>query len=147
MQLPLKALSDLELARFGIVIPKFIGVYMRDELHGRPKNNECGILNFNTHTQQGSHWVCWFKKGKERYYFDSYGEPPPIELLKYSKTPSEYGKLVIKRNAVTVQKDESSECGALCLFVLMNLSRGKSFPAILDFLLKRYKSCDKRLIV
>ena len=47
MQLPLKALSDLELARFGIGIPKFIGVYMRDELHGRPKNNECGILNFN----------------------------------------------------------------------------------------------------
>ena len=55
---------------------------MRDELTGtRPREIECGILNLNNHTQRGSHWTCWFKVGKERYYFDSYGEPPPIKLL------------------------------------------------------------------
>ena len=25
-------------------------------------------------TQKGSHWASWYKDGKYRYYFDSYGE-------------------------------------------------------------------------
>ena len=76
----------------------------------KPKKFECGILNFNTRAQQGSHWTCWFKSDKERYYFDSFGEPPPIELLKYLKTPAELKNdtPVIKRSAVTVQHDASN---------------------------------------
>ena len=95
---------------------------------------------FETHLQKGSHWTCWLKRGKERYYFDSYGEPPPRELIKYLKTPKEYDVAVIRRSAVTVQKDGSSECGALCLYVLKKLTQGVSFPVILDGLLKRYTS-------
>ena len=64
-------------------IPNFHGVKMRDELPSKPRKIESGILNLNTSYEVGSHWVAWYKNGKERYYFDSFGEPPPIEMMQY----------------------------------------------------------------
>ena len=123
-------------------IPYFVGVKMRDELTSNPKVNECGILNFNTHWQLGSHWTCWYKRGKDRYYFDSFGEPPPIELVQYLKTSIEIKKHIptIKCNALTVQHDQSEECGSLCLYVLKQLSRGIPFSNIIEFLEIRYST-------
>ena len=141
-KLPCKTMFDGDLINYAkkLKIPYFIGVMMRDELPPHPKLNECGILNLNTHLQQGSHWICWYKKGKMRYYFDSFAEPPPSELLTYLKTSMELTEDTpcIIRNAVTVQHDESSECGSLCLFVLKRLSSGITFPDILTFLESRY---------
>ena len=149
MRLPKKTLSDQELLHFvtKLKIPNFRRVCMRDELTGsRPLQNECGILNFETHTQKGSHWTCWYKNGKDRYYFDSFGEPPPQELIKYLKTPKEYNLPVIKQSAVTVQRDESSECGALCLYVLKHLSSGVEFSVILNELLERYEKRPRSIL-
>ena len=86
--LPKQTMYDGELVRYVRIldIPNFRGVKMRDELPAKPFDVECGILNFNTHSQRGSHWVCWYKNDTERYYFDSYGEPPPLEMLPYLKT-------------------------------------------------------------
>ncbi len=122
-------------------IPYFIGVKMRDELSSlQPNVKECGILNLNTHLQKGSHWTCWYKKGKERYYFDSFAEPPPRELLCYLKTSTEMIEEIpaIKCNAVTVQHDQSIECGSLCLYLLKQMSEGIPFSHIIEFLEKRY---------
>ena len=144
--LPSRTMSDQDILRFvtRTRIPNFRGVHMRDELTGKlsgPRKNECGILNLETHLQTGTHWTCWFKRGKERYYFDSYGEPPPQEMIKYLKSVDELenDKPVIKRSAVTVQHDGSSECGALCLYVLKQMSDGILFPVLLDGLVKRYE--------
>ena len=71
-------------------IPDFRGVKMRDELSTNPRFKECGILNLEPHIEEGSHWTCWYKDGKERYYFDSFGEPPPVELEKYLKSDKEF---------------------------------------------------------
>ena len=153
IKLPRDTMSDQDLLRYatGLNVVNFRGVRMRDELKGqKPRKNECGILNFNTHTQRGTHWTCWLKFGKTRYYFDSFGEPPPIELTKYLKTETELknDSAVIRRSAVTVQHDNSNECGALCLYVLTKLNKGISFPIILDALLKRYNSpSSARLII
>ena len=140
--LPRGTLYDGELVRYvqRLNIPNFRGVKMRDELPVKPHKEECGILNFNTHNQPGSHWVCWYKSGSERYYFDSFGEPPPIEILTYLKTYEELRKNspVIRRSAVTVQHYRSNECGSLCLFVLKKLSENVPFSEILMTLLKRY---------
>ena len=123
-----------------IKIPNFVGVKMRDELQGKSKPVECGVINLNTSSQSGSHWTCYYRVGDVRYYFDSFGEPPPIELLKYLKSDMEFSKdlPVIKRSSLTVQHDKSSECGSLCLFVLKQLSMGVPFPDIITFLDKRY---------
>ena len=121
-------------------ILNFTGVKMRDELPLNPGFKECGILNLEPHTEQGSHWTAWVKDGKERYYFDSFGERPPVELERYLKSDKELknDQPVIKRSAITVQHDTSKECGALCLYVLYRLSRGEPFARILKDLQERY---------
>ena len=123
-----------------IKIPNFAGVRMRDELKGKAKSVECGIINFNTSSQPGSHWTCYYCHGDIRIYFDSFSEPPPLELLKYLKTDLEFFQdlPVVKRNALTVQHDKSSECGSLCLFVLKYLSLDIPFQDIILLLDKRY---------
>ena len=70
----------------------------------------------------------------------TFGGPPPQELLKYLKKSSEYNSLVIRRSAVTVQHDRSSECGSLCLYMLKQLSRGVEFSVILSRLAARYEN-------
>ena len=152
--LPSRTMTDLNLLRYvtRLKIPNFRGVRMRDELTGKsPHHSECGILNLENHLQRGSHWTCWFKEGKDRYYFDSYGEPPPREIIQYLKSVNELekDKPVIKRSAVTVQRDNTSECGALCLYVLKRMSDGILFPVILESLLKRYNgpSSSARLVI
>ena len=121
-------------------IPNFRGVFMRDELPNKPNDVECGILNLATHKQLGSHWVCWYKDGIERYYFDSFGEAPPLELLHYLKTYAEMNldMPAIRRNSVMVQCFGSHECGSLCLYVLTMLTRNMSFPMVLSKLAKRF---------
>ena len=141
--LPQHALYDTEIIEFAkkLKIPYFIGVKMRDELPSfQPNTRECGILNLNTHLQKGSHWVCWSKRGKERYYFDSFGEPPPAELLYYLKTPLELIKdlSAIRCNAVAVQHDQSSECGSLYMYLLKQMSRETPYSSIIEFLEMRY---------
>ena len=71
-------------------LKNFRGVLMRDQLNFRPLRNECGIINLNTNSQPGSHWVCWFKRGKEKYYFYSFGVNAPKEIIEYLKPPIIY---------------------------------------------------------
>ena len=62
---------------------EFRGVLLRDTLPKKAKLNECGILNLHSTSGDGTHWVMWFKKGKDKFYFDSYGVQPPSELIAY----------------------------------------------------------------
>ena len=133
--LPKHAMYDGELVRYVslLKIPDFRGVKMRDELPLKPRDVECGILNFNSHLQKGSHWTCWYKKKGTSYYFDSFGQVPPLELLTY------LNQFPIHRSAVIVQHINADECGSLCLYVLSKLTSGVEFPTILESLLTRYK--------
>ena len=95
---------------------------MKDTL---PYTVECGIVNFNTHTQPGSHWVCYYGNKDRRIYFDSYG----IRRWKYNAILKrdlkfQRGKEVIQRNTDIVQAP-NTVCGHLCLYVLKSLSSGK----------------------
>lgn len=121
-------------------ISNYIGCFMIDQLPSLPKAHECGVLNLQPSFRKGSHWVCWYKDNKNRIYFDSFGESPPPEIISYLKTVKEQqeSKPVIKQSCVTVQKDNSKECGSLCLFVLYHLSKGNSFEATLNLLQERY---------
>ena len=54
------------------------------------KLNECGILNLDSSSGDGTHWVMWFKKGKDKFYFDSYRVQPPSEMIAYVTSPIFY---------------------------------------------------------
>ena len=70
----------------------------------------------------------WFKKGKDKIYFDSYGVQPPSELIVYLKSPTFY-------NSERVQKNGEVFCGHLCLFELKQLSLGNNLQAVINYLI------------
>ena len=138
LQIPNKSLSNFDLMKYAdnLNILNFRGVFMRDQLPKIPWSQECGIVNFNTSSEPGSHWVAYYKNGRNRIYFDSYGQAVLQEINDYLKTESEKknDKAVIQRNTDIVQKFNTQICGHLCLYVLKSLSIGQSYRDILDFL-------------
>ena len=127
--IPYKALTNIDLIEFGkeLGIP-LRGVYMRDDLPGKPKENECGIVNFERLCEGGTHWIAYWKRGKERIYFDSFGGPVLQEVRNYLGSP-------IYRNTDVVQ-GATPFCGHLCLKVLKSLQLGRSFRDTLNSLEK-----------
>ena len=87
--LPNKSLSSLDIIDAGkrLSLNGFRGVFLRDILPKRAKLNVCGILNFDSSSSDGSHWVMWFKKVRSKFYFDSYIVQPPSELITYLWSP------------------------------------------------------------
>ena len=63
-----------------------------------------------------------------KYYFDSYGLDPPIEIIRYLGEN-------IKCSTFELQKGDHI-CGHLCLFVLNQLSNGISFKDVIFSLFK-----------
>ena len=125
--LPNKPLSnfDLENAVKKLKIRCFRGVFLLDKLPTKPSKKECGIVNFDKSGGQGTHWVAWYKNGKTKIYFDSYGVQPPIEVINYLENPIYY-------NTDQVQPTGQVFCGHLCLYVLKELSMGHKFQNILN---------------
>ena len=134
--IPDKPLSNFELEIYARQheIPNFRGLFMKDTLREQPYTVECGIVNFNTHSQPGSHWVCYYRNKHQRIYLVSYGQITPVEVQRYLKTGPEFqrGKEVIQRNTVAPSTKYSSVCGHLCLYVLKSLSNGETFQDILN---------------
>jgi len=126
--LPNKPLTNLELldAAKKLNILNFRGFFMRDALPKQPKRIECGILNLDDSNGKGTHYCCFFKNGNEKIYFDSYGLPPPTELLKYLGDPVYY-------NSERIQPDNEVFCGHLCLYVLkMVMNDGRKFQEVIN---------------
>ena len=90
--LPNKPLSNLEIidAAKKLSLYGFRGVFLRDTLPTKLKLYEGGILNLDSSSGDGTHWVMWFKKGKNKFYFDSYVAQPSSELITYLKSPIFY---------------------------------------------------------
>ena len=128
--LPNKPLSNLEIidAAKKLLLDGFRGVFLRDTFPKKLKLNECGILNLDSSSGDGTHWVMLSKKGKDRFYFDSYGVQPPCELIAYLKSPIFY-------NSERVQQNGEVFCGHLCLFALKQLSLGNNLQAVINYLI------------
>jgi hypothetical protein len=132
-----EGLSNIDLLKYIDVlkVPKFRGVFMRDELPERANPVECGIVNLSIHEHLGTHWVCYAKIHKNRIYFDSFGRKTPLEIQKYLKTAKEFSSNipVICVNTDMVQRPTTKICGHLCLFVLTSLMREHlSFQHVMD---------------
>ena len=143
INIPVKSLTNVELSSYAkqLEISCFRGVYMRDELPTKVREKECAVVNLNTSRLPGSHWVCYYKDGRQqRIYFDSFGQITPIEIQKYLKTKSEFATDadVIQRNTNVSQAVNTRVCGHLCLFVLKSLANGESFQDVINTLVDDY---------
>lgn len=128
-------MTDAEFIRHihRLKIPNFRGYIMRDQLNElKPLNNECGALNIDDSSNNGTHTVCWFKKGKKKYYFDSFGVLPPKELISYLKSPIMY-------STYQIQKFDETNCSEWCLYVLNEFYKGVEYPDIILNILDKYK--------
>jgi hypothetical protein len=112
-------------------IKNFKGVFMRDELKNQKvTQSECLVLNIDHSSNNGTHWTCLFIKNGVTHYFDSYGFPPPLEVLEYCKSKDRY------YNTFKIQKDDEVICGHYCIYMLYQLSNGCKFYDVLDELYK-----------
>lgn len=91
-------------------IPNFRGVFMRDSLPSSPRKNESAIVNLDSASGAGTHWVCFNKLDKKVFYYDSFGSlKPPPELIRY------FTSCEIYYNYKREQSFDSVICGHLCL--------------------------------
>ena len=127
-----RALSNVEIEKYARIlkIRNFRGCYMRDELKElKYWESECGILNLNLSHETGSHWTCWFKKNEKKYYFNSFGLPPPKELINYLGSPVLY-------STFQLQDLNEQNCGKWCLFILKKLNDGSDYISLILSLVK-----------
>ena len=94
------------------------GVFMRDDLPADgTQKRERGIVNLDSAEGAGTHWVAYDARPDRLLYFDSYGLPPPAELIHYlrargrSLTPLEYSTFRVQTSR------DGPICGHLCLHV------------------------------
>ena len=143
-----KALSNHELIEYikQLKIKHFRGVFMRDDLPKKKRTKEstqrstgqrpeCGIVNLADSLSDGTHWVCYYNG----YYFDSYGLPPPLEIVEYlgenSALSEQLPKVDLEYNIYQIQKS-GQICGHLCLYFLNRITKGMEFNEIIFSLLK-----------
>ena len=99
---------ELEDAVKKLKIPSFRGVFLLDTLPKKLNKKECGIINFDKSSGPGTHLVAWYKNGKTKIYFDSYGVRPPLEVIRSLGSPIHY-------NTDKLQPAGQVFCGHLCL--------------------------------
>ena len=95
-----KSLSNLEIidAAKKLSLCGFRAAFLRNTLPKNLKLNGCGILNLDSSSGDGTHWVMWFKRVKDKFYFDSYGVQPLSDLSAYLKSPIFYNSERVQQN-------------------------------------------------
>ena len=111
-------------------ISNFKGVYMRDEIKGRPEKDECFIMNIDHSNNPGTHWTSLFVKRGVCRYFDSYGFPPPVEIVRYCDG------LDLRYSSSKIQRVGEVLCGHYSIYTLYLLHRGVGFLQVLGKLME-----------
>ena len=116
---------QLEDAAKRLKIKNFRGVIMRDEIKKmKPLKQECGILGSKTSREDNCHWTTSWKDGQKKFYFDSFGLTPTVEIVKYLKSPIIY-------STFQIQQFNEVNCGEWCLYVLNRLNKGDEYDDII----------------
>ena len=108
-----KPLSNIEIIDAAKILPlyEFRGVFLRDALIQKEKLTECGIINLDSTSGDGTHWVIWLKKVRISFYSIVMVYSLLSELTAYLVSPIFY-------NSERVQQNGDVFCGHLCLFTL-----------------------------
>ena len=113
------ALSNFELEDLGKILGFHVEVCLQDQLQMMTANKQNGkyIINLGNLQNGGTHWVALQFKKNVAMYFDSFGAPPPPNVITFAKNSKKLGY----SNQIT-QAIESELCGWYCLaFLYYNL--------------------------
>lgn len=115
-----QSLTDVDLKKIAshLKIPHFKGVFMRDTLPNKINKIESGIINLDSLSGEGTHWVAYLKNHNMVEYFDSYGDlKPPTEVVRYLLSDGKSNEIYY--NYTRYQKDDEEICGQLCIMFLI----------------------------
>ena len=113
--------SDAYSSRF------YAGTFPIDQLPSQLESGRLYIANLDDSTQEGSHWVQIGTLDAVISYFDSFGQPPPPQILKILAVDEQ----AVLFSDVPVQSPLSQACGYHVLVVSLLQARGYSLMEIL----------------
>ena len=122
---------DIENEARKLKIKHWRGVFMRDQLPSRLRKRERAVINLDRTSGSGTHWTCYDVSPEKILYFDSYGLPPPRELVEYLGNSSNFSYNTFKLQGINSRGISPPICGHLCLIMLKKLSDGEDFLSIL----------------
>ena len=121
--IPPHPLANFETQEHYKNVPRFNGVYSRDNLPKTIKNGAY-VINLDEYADAGTHWIALYVKNNEITYFDSFGvEHVPKEIKKF------IGHKIFKTDIFRIQASNSIMCGYFCI-VFNFMFAGKS---LIDF--------------
>jgi hypothetical protein len=91
------------------------GIVMKNELtFKRTVGNY--IVNLDDIGNEGTHWCCLIVENMKAFWFDSYGCPPPQQIIDFCKNTKNNTHLYF--NTRVIQDLDSSLCGFYCIAYL-----------------------------
>ena len=106
-------------------MPRFNGVYSRDNMPKAIKNGAC-VINLDEYADVGTHWIALYVKNNEVIYFDSFAvEHVPKEIKRFIEHKNTH-----KKNIFRIQADNSIMCGYFCIGFMDFMFAGKR---LIDF--------------
>ena len=113
--------EDLNQLSINLRIPYFRVILHETILDTRLEQGYSYILNLSEDVAEngGTHWVAISYQGQFIFYFDSFGAPPPTDVLKWMKK----SRRKIAYNNVIIQALESTLCGFYCIYYLYFVNR------------------------
>lgn len=111
----LKTLSNFDLDDIYKNENKYGGTYTKDNLPYKDiKRNKFYIINLDNKDGQGTHWTCVIQKNDYVLYIDSFGAPPPLQVIAFTHK--------YKRNRyyniMQLQHFDSNLCGYYCIYFI-----------------------------
>lgn len=103
-------------------------IIYKNELFKIPYSNRLSIIiNMSSVGHAGTHWVSLYTDKDKTYYFDSFGDIPPQEVLSWSPKPVVF-------NDYQIQHFSSKMCGEHSIGALgvMQGKSASSLKALLD---------------
>ena len=125
--LPFHPLTNIEISEYYKNVPRFNGVYSRDNLPNKIKKGAY-VINLDEYENTGTHWVSLFVKPKYMVYFDSFGiEHIPKEINKIINNDTTKSSSLerIKSNIFRIQAYDSIKCGYFCIEFINYMLKGK----------------------
>jgi len=114
---------------------KLIDVVQKDLLKNTPQvNNGFYIINNQSSTEgNGTHWVALYLSKNLSFFFDSYGAPPPEDVVEYVK---KFNSKHLYFNNFIIQNLNSDNCGYFCIaFILFVQNKSnKDYSNVLNII-------------
>ena len=121
----------VKLAKLHNVQLLLTNIIMADEMQNIKLNRNMNlIINLQDSSKNGSHWVAFIVKGKNAFYFDSFGAQPDNYVTQYCRKNG----LQLGYNNYIIQDLNSTQCEIFCIALLKYITTNKSIHL--------YEACD-----